>query len=141
MEHHVREALFLPRLTGTLFAVFGIVGLLLAAIGLYGVMNHTISLRLREIGIRIALGAQASSVQHLFLRRGLQLTAIALAIGLPAAFVIAELFNSILYGIKPNDAVTFISVPIFLVFVALLASYIPARRATKIDPLIALRYE
>jgi predicted permease len=141
MEHHVREALFLPRLAGTLFAVFGIVGLLLAAIGLYGVMDHTISLRLREIGIRMALGAQASSVQHLFLRRGLQLTAIALAIGLPAAFVIAKLFNSILYGIKPNDAVTFISIPLFLAFVALLASYIPARRATKIDPLIVLRYE
>jgi predicted permease len=141
MEHHVHEALFLPRLAGTLFAVFGIVGLLLAAIGLYGVMDHTISLRLREIGIRMALGAQASSVQHLFLRRGLQLTAIALAIGLPAAFVIAKLFNSILYGIKPNDAVTFISIPLFLAFVALLASYIPARRATKIDPLIVLRYE
>jgi hypothetical protein len=141
MENHVREALFLPRIAGTLFAVFGTVGLLLAAIGLYGVMNHTVSLRLREIGIRMALGAQASSVQRLFLRSGLQLTAIALAIGLPAAFVIAKLFNSILYGIKPNDAITFISIPLFLAFVALLASYIPARRATKLDPTIALRYE
>jgi predicted permease len=141
MEHHVREALFLPRLAGTLFAVFGTAGLVLAAIGLYGVMNHAVSLRLREIGIRMALGAQASSVQRLFLRRGLQLTAIAFAIGLPAAFVIAKLFNSILYGIKPNDAITFISIPLFLAFVALLASYIPARRATKLDPMIALRYE
>jgi len=141
MEQHVREALFLPRLAGTLFAVFGTVGLLLAAIGLYGVMNHSVSLRLREIGIRMALGAEAASVQHLFLRRGLQLTFIALAIGLPAAFVIAKLFNSILYGIKPNDAVTFISIPLFLAFVALLASYIPARRATKLDPMIVLRYE
>jgi ABC-type antimicrobial peptide transport system permease subunit len=101
----------------------------------------TRSLRLREIAIRVALGAQACSVQHLFLRRGLQLTAIALTIGLPAAFVIAKLFNSILYGIKPNDAITFISVPLFLALVALLASYIPARRATKLDPMIALRYE
>jgi putative ABC transport system permease protein len=91
MEHHVREAFFLPRLAGTLFAVFGTVGILLAAIGLYGVMNHIVSLRFREIAIRMALGAQASSVQHLFLRRGLQLAAIALAIGLPAAFVIAKL--------------------------------------------------
>ncbi|PYV63883.1 MAG: permease, partial [Acidobacteria bacterium] len=140
-EHHVREALFLPRLAGTLFAVFGTVGLLLAAIGLYGIMNHTVSLRLREIGIRMALGAQTSSVERLFLRRGLQLTAAGLAIGLPAAFVIAKLFNSILYGIKPNDAITFISIPLFLAFVALLASYIPARRATKLDPMIALRYE
>jgi predicted permease len=141
MEHHVREAFFLPRLAGTLFAVFGTVGLLLAAIGLYGVMNHAVSLRLREIGIRMALGAQASSVQGLFLRRGLQLTAIALAIGFPAAFVFAKLFNSILYGIKPNDAITFVSIPLFLAFVALLASYIPARRATKLDPMIVLRYE
>jgi len=141
MEDHVREALFLPRLAGTLFAVFGTAGLLLAAIGLYGVMNHSVSLRLREIGIRMALGAQGSSVQRLFLRRGLQLTAIALTIGLPAAFVIAKLFNSILYGIKPNDAITFICIPLFLALVALLASYIPARRATKLDPMIALRYE
>lgn len=141
MEHHVREALFLPRLAGTLFAVFGTVGLLLAVIGLYGVMNHSVSLRVREIGIRMALGAQAHSVHHLFLRRGLQLTAIALAIGLPAAFVIAKLFNSILYGIKPNDAITFIFIPFFLAFVALLVSYIPARRATKLDPMIVLRYE
>lgn len=141
MEHHVREAFFLPRLAGTLFAVFGTVGLLLATIGLYGVMNHTVSLRFREVAIRMALGAQSSSVLRHFLRRGLQLTAIALAIGLPAAFVIAKLFNSILYGIKPNDAITFISVPLFLAFVALLASYIPARRATKLDPIAALRYE
>ena len=141
MEHHVREAFFLPRLAGTLFAVFGTVGLLLAAIGLYGVMNHTVTLRFREIAIRMALGAQASSVLRHFLRRGLQLTAIALAIGLPAAFVIAKLLNSILYGIKPNDAITFISIPLFLAFVALLATYIPARRATKLDPIIALRYE
>lgn len=141
MEHHVHEALFLPRLAGTLFAVFGTVGLLLAAIGLYGVMNHTVSLRLREIGIRMALGAQASSVQRLFLRRGLQLTAIGLAIGLPAAFVIAKLFNSILYGIKANDAITFISIPLFLAFVALLAAYVPARRATQLNPTIILRYE
>lgn len=141
MEHHVREAFFLPRLAGTLFAVFGTVGLLLAAIGLYGVMNHTVTLRFREIAIRMALGAQASSVLRHFLRRGVQLIAIALAIGLPAAFVIARLFNSILYGIKPNDAITFIFIPLFLAFVALLASYIPARRATKLDPIIALRYE
>jgi ABC-type antimicrobial peptide transport system permease subunit len=104
-------------------------------------MNHTVSLRLREIAIRMALGAQARSVKHLFLRRGLQLNTIALTIGLPVAFVIGRLFNSILYGIKPNDAVTFISTPLFLAFVALLASYIPARRATKLDPMVVLRNE
>lgn len=141
MEHHLREAFFLPRLAGTLFAVFGGLGLILAAIGLYGVMNYTVNLRVREIGIRMALGAQGSGVRRLFIRRGLQLTAIGLAVGLPAAFVIAKLFSSILYGIKPNDAVTFVSIPLFLAAVALLATYIPARRATRVDPMVALRYE
>jgi predicted permease len=141
IEHHLREALFLPRLAGTLFAVFGAVGLTLAAIGLYGVMNYTVSLRIREIGIRMALGAQARNVQSLFLRRGLQLTLIALAIGLPAAFLVATLFDSILYGIKPNDTVTFVSIPIFLAVVAALAAWVPARRASRVDPARTLRFE
>jgi predicted permease len=141
MEHHVRAALFLPRLAGTLFAVFGIVGLLLAAIGLYGVMNYTVSLRTREIGIRMALGAQASAVQRLIIRQGLKLTAIALVIGLPAALLIARFFNSILYGIQPHDLVTFITIPLFLAAVAALAAYIPARRASRVDPASTLRSE
>ena len=141
MEHHLREALFLPRLAGTLFAVFGIVGMLLAAIGLYGVVDYSVRLRVSEIGIRMALGARACSVQRLFIRRGLQLIAIGTVIGLPAAFLIARLFSAILYGIKPHDAVTFISVPLFLGSVALLATYIPARRATKVEPMVALRCE
>ena len=141
IEHHLRGALFLPRLAGTLFAVFGTVGLLLAAIGLYGVMNYTVSLRTREIGIRMALGAQARNVQSLILRQGCQLTLIALGIGLPAAFVIAKLFNSILYGIRPHDAVTFITIPLFLAAVAALAAYLPARRASKVDPAHTLRFE
>jgi predicted permease len=141
MEHHVRDALFLPRLAGTLFAVFGIVGVLLAAIGLYGVMNYTVSLRTREIGIRMALGAQASTVQRLILRQGFQLTAIALTIGLPAALLIAKLFNSILYGIQAHDALTFISVPLFLAAIAALAAYLPARRASRVDPASTLRSE
>ena len=141
IEHHLRGALFLPRLTGTLFAVLGIVGLLLAAIGLYGVMNYTVSLRTREIGIRMALGAEAVGVQRLIVRQGLQLTAIAFAFGLPAALLVAKLFNSILYGIQPHDAVTFISIPIFLATVAALAAYLPARRASKVDPTTILRSE
>jgi predicted permease len=139
IEHHVRGALFLPRLAGTLFAVFGAVGLLLAAIGLYGVMNYTVSLRTREIGIRMALGAEASNVQRLILRQGLGLTVIALAIGLPAAFLIAKLFNAILYGIEPHDLMTFTLVPLFLASVALLAAYLPARRASQVDPALTLR--
>jgi predicted permease len=141
IEHHIRGALFLPRLAGTLFAVFGAVGLLLAAIGLYGVMNYTVSLRTREIGIRMALGAQASNVQRLILRQGLQLTVIALAIGLPAALLITKLFNAILYGIQPHDAITFTLVPLFLATVAALAAYLPARRASQVDPASTLRSE
>ncbi len=141
MEHHMRGALFLPRLAGTLFAVFGSAGLLLAAIGLYGVMTYTVSLRTREIGIRIALGAQAQNVQRLIIRQGLRLLLIALTIGLPAALLIAKLFNSILYGIRPHDAFTFTVIPIFLAAVATLACYIPARRACKVDPATTLRCE
>jgi ABC-type antimicrobial peptide transport system permease subunit len=115
--------------------------MLLAAIGLYGVVDYSVRLRVSEIGIRMALGAGASSVQRLFLRRGLELITVAMMIGLPAAFLMARLFSSILYGIKPDDAVTFISIPIFLACVALVATYIPARRATKVDPMVALRYE
>jgi predicted permease len=141
IEHHIRGALFLPRLAGTLFAVFGIVGLLLASIGLYGVMNYTVSLRTREIGIRMALGAQARSVQALILRQGVQLTLIALAIGLPLALFISKLFNSILYGIQPHDLLTFTTVPLFLAAVAALAAFVPARRASRVDPASTLRSE
>jgi ABC-type antimicrobial peptide transport system permease subunit len=141
IESHMRDALFLPRLAGTLFAVFGGVGLLLASIGLYGVMNYSVSLRTREIGIRMALGAQARSVQNLFLRRGLLLTAIAFLIGLPVAFLVSKLFNSILYGIKPHDAFTFTAVPILLALIAALAAFLPARRASRVDPASTLRAE
>jgi predicted permease len=141
MEHHVRGALFLPRLAGTLFAVFGIVGLLLASIGLYAVMNYTVSLRTREIGIRMALGAQAATVQRLILRQGLQLTLIAVAIGLPAALLISKLFNSILYGIQPHDLITFTTVPLFLATIAAIAAFLPAHRASRVDPASALRSE
>jgi predicted permease len=141
IEHHLRGALFLPRLAGTLFAVFGGVGLALAAIGLYGVMNYSVSLRIREIGIRMALGAPARNVQSLILGRGFLLTLIALAIGLPAAFLISKLFSSILYGVKPHDTITFVTIPIFLAAIALLAAYLPARRASKVDPAQTLRFE
>jgi predicted permease len=141
MEHHLQEALFLPRLAGTLFAVFGITGLLLATIGLYGVMNYLVTQRTREIGIRMALGAESSRVLRLMLRQGAQLTLIALVIGLPLALVIAKLFNSILYGVQPHDLLTFTLVPLFLAAVALAASFFPARRASRVDPMISLRYE
>ena len=141
MEHHLREALFLPRLAGTLFAVFGATGLLLASIGLYGVMNYLVTLRTREIGIRMAFGAPSSRILRLILRQGALLILVALVMGLPLALLIAKLFHSILYGVQPHDALTFTLVPLFLAAVGFLACFIPARRASRVDPMISLRYE
>ncbi len=141
MAEHLHNALFLPRLAGTLFGVFGLVGLLLAAVGLYGVMSYSVSRRTREIGIRLALGAQMGEVQGLIVRQGMLLTLIAVAVGLAAAWAVAKLSASILYGVRPHDAATFIAVPLFLAAVAFLACWIPSRRAASVDPLTALRHE
>jgi len=141
MEEHLRGALFLPRLAGTLFGVFGCVGLVLAAVGLYGVVSYSVSRRTREIGIRMALWAQSGGVQRLIVRQGMALTFVAVMLGLGAAFAVTKLFTSILYGIRPHDILTFTVVPVFLAGVALLACWIPSRRAARVDPLAALRYE
>ncbi|HEY1964366.1 MAG TPA: ABC transporter permease [Acidobacteriaceae bacterium] len=141
MEEHLRSALFLPRLGGTLFGTFGIIGLLLAAIGLYGIMSYSVSRRTREIGIRLALGAQIGSVQRLVVRQGMLLAAIAVGLGLPAALVAAKFSSSFLYGVRPHDLITFLTVPFLLLGIALVACWIPARRASRIEPQSALRYE
>jgi predicted permease len=141
MEEHVRDAFFLPRLAATLFGVFGLIGLILAAVGLYSVMSFTVSRRMREIGIRMALGAQAGAMQRLIVRQGMWLTAIAVLIGLPAAFALARLFGSVLYGVAVSDPVTYTAVPVFLVGVALAACWLPARRASRVDPQVVLRAE
>jgi predicted permease len=141
MEEHLRGALFLPRLAGVLFGVFGVVGLLLAAVGLYGVMSYSVSRRTREIGIRMALGAQVGGVQRLIVGQGMVLTLIAVVLGLGAALGLTKLFTNILYGVRPHDLLTFTVVPLFLAGVALLACWIPSRRAARVDPLTALRYD
>jgi predicted permease len=141
LEEHFRSALFLPRLTGTLFGVFGAVGLLLAAVGLYGVMSYSISRRTREIGIRMALGSPVGAVRRLVIRQGMLLTSIAVVLGLAAAWAVAQFSASVLYGVHPHDIVTFTVVPLFLVAVAFLACWIPARRAESVDPLTALHHE
>jgi len=141
MQEHLRDAFFLPRLAATLFGVFGVIGLMLAAVGLYGVTSYTVSRRTREIGIRMALGAQAGQVQRLIVRQGMILAAIAVVIGMPAAFALSRLFTSVLYGIHNNDPVTFVAVPLFLVTIALAASWLPARRAATVNPQIVLRSE
>jgi predicted permease len=141
MEEHVRNAFFLPRLAAALFGTFGFIGLVLASIGLYGVMSYAVSRRTREIGIRMALGAQPGTVERLVLRQGMMLTLIAVALGWPAAWMLAKMASSFLYGIQPHDALTFVVVPPFLLCVALTACYLPARRAASIDPMQALRAE
>jgi predicted permease len=141
MEEHLRGALFLPRLAGTLFGVFGVVGLLLAAVGLYGVMSYSVSRRTREIGVRMALGAQPAGVKRLIVWQGMVLTLIAVVLGWGAAFAVTNLFTSILYGVRPHDLLTFTVVPVFLAGVAFLACWIPSRQAARVDPLVALRYE
>jgi predicted permease len=141
MEEHVHTAFFLPRLAAMLFGVFGGIGLVLATVGLYGVMSYTVSRRTREIGIRIAMGAQPGTVEHLVLRQGLVLTLIAMALGWPAAWMLSKLAASFLYGIQPHDALTFAVVPPFLAVIALIACWFPARRAASIEPMQALRTE
>jgi predicted permease len=141
MEEHLRDALFLPRLAATLFGVFGVSGVLLAAVGLYGVMSYAVSRRTKEIGIRMALGAQVNGVQKMIVGQGMRLAAIALVLGLVAAFGVARLFASFLYGVRTDDALTFVSVPVLLGAVVLIASWIPARRAARVDPMVALRWE
>jgi predicted permease len=141
MDQHVRTAYFLARLAATLFGTFGFIGLVLAGIGLYGVMSYSVSRRTREIGIRMAMGAQPGTVERLVLRQCLVLTIIAVALGWPAAWMLAKLASSFLYGIQPHDALTFAVVPPFLIAIALAACYVPARRAASVDPMQALRSE
>jgi len=141
MEEHMRDALFLPRLVGTLFTVFGLAGVLLAAVGLYGVMSYTVSRRTKEIGVRMALGARAAQVQSMIVRGGMRLALVSLAIGLPLALAAARLTTSLLYGVQPWDIATFTLVPVLLIAVALVACWIPSRRASHVDPMAALRME
>jgi ABC-type antimicrobial peptide transport system permease subunit len=141
IEEHLRDALFLPRLAATLFGVFGVCGVLLAAVGLYGVTSYAVSRRTREIGIRMALGAQVAGVQKMIVGQGMRLAGIALVLGLVAALAVARLFGAFLYGVRTDDAVTFVGVPVLLGVVVLVASWIPARRAARVDPMVALRWE
>src|SRR5437879_3635286 len=131
-----------PRRTPMLLlSAFAAVALLLAMIGIYGVTAYYVTQRTQEIGIRIALGAQMTDVMKLVFRNGMALAFIGVAVGLAGAFALTRWMTSLLFDVKPTDGLTFIAVAVCLLVTALLACYLPARRATKVDPLVALRYE
>jgi ABC-type antimicrobial peptide transport system permease subunit len=130
-----------PRVTAWLVGMFAILALLLAAIGVYGVLAYLVAQRTREIGVRIALGARPGSVLRLVVGQSLRVAALGITIGVAAALLLAPQIESQLFGVKPRDPLTLGAVAAVLLWVALLASYLPARRATRVDPLTALRTE
>jgi predicted permease len=141
MQQRVDDSISTRRLTLVLLGIFSALALLLAAIGIYGVMAYSVALRTQEIGIRIALGAQQHDVLRLVLGQGARIAFFGVAIGLAAAAALARLLSGLLFSVSASDPVTFAAVAVLLIAVALLACYIPARRALRVDPIIALRYE
>jgi putative ABC transport system permease protein len=130
-----------PRFRTLLIALFGVLALILAAIGIFGVISYSVSRRTHELGIRMALGAQSAAVLSMILRETLALTLFGIAVGIPCALAAARLITRLLFKVKPYDPVTLVLVPLALLAIAIFAGYIPARRATKVDPMVALRYE
>jgi putative ABC transport system permease protein len=141
MTEHMTYALWAPNMAAAFSLAFGVVAILLSAVGLYSVMAYVVSQRTREVGIRMALGANRADVLKMIAGQGIRLAVIGVAIGLLLSLALARALSSLLIGIGGYDVTTFVIVSVLLVLVALIACYLPARRATKIDPLVALRYE
>jgi len=141
MERIIEGSIARPRFYATLLGIFGAVAVLLATVGVYGITTYSVARRTREIGIRIALGARPSAVVGLALSRIAVLSTIGIGLGLAAAAALTGYLQSMLFGLTPLDPITFIAVPTSFELTAILASYLPARRATKVDPVVALRQE
>jgi len=141
MTEYIAASLFGAKIAATLLSVLSCVGLLLAAMGLYGVLAYSVAQRTQEIGLRMALGASAAEVLKLVVRQGLQLTFVGAVVGSVVALASGRFLSSLLYAVRPADPFTFVAVSLVLTAIALLACAIPVRRATRIDPMVALRYE
>jgi putative ABC transport system permease protein len=139
MDRVVEVARSRPRFTLVLLAAFAAVALVLAAVGVYGVMTYAVSRRLHEIGVRLALGAEPPSVVRMVVREGMTLALTGAAVGMTAALLLTRSMSSLLYGVRAADPMTFVGVSLLLMGAALVATYLPARRASRTDPLVALR--
>jgi putative ABC transport system permease protein len=141
MQEAAAESVTLRKVSMILLASFAALAVFLALIGLYGVMAYLVNQRTHEIGVRMALGARPLDISKLVLRQGLRLAAVGIGLGVAAALALTRVLTSLLFGVRPHDPGTFAVVAALLAAVALVASYLPARRATKVDPMVALRYE
>jgi ABC-type antimicrobial peptide transport system permease subunit len=141
LDDAVSASLEQRRFSMDIVAIFAITALLLAALGIYGVISYIVSERTHEIGVRLALGARQGTILQMVLRQGLGLAMAGAALGLAGSVIVSHLMAGLLYGVMPTDPLTFVGVTLVLTGVALAACYIPARRAMRVDPMIALRYE
>jgi putative ABC transport system permease protein len=145
MQQMVGESVSQPRLNMLMLTIFAGIALMLAAVGIYGVMSTAVSQRKHEIGIRMALGAQASDILRMIVGQGMAMALVGMVIGVVVAFLLAffltRVIEGFLFGVSATDLTIFIGIPLLLIFVAFLSCYIPARRATRVDPMIALRAE
>jgi ABC-type antimicrobial peptide transport system permease subunit len=141
LGRHVSKAFLVPRVCAILFGIFGLIGLVLAAVGLFGVVSYSVRSRTREIGIRVALGAKQGAILRLVLAQGLTIIAVGLAIGLAIAAAVSHFTASLLYGVSPTDPLTFVAVPVVLLLTAIAAVVVPARRACAVRPMDALRLQ
>ncbi len=141
MQNFIEESLTAPKFITVMLAIFAAIAMTMAAMGIYGVVSYSVERRTQEFGLRMALGARTAAVIRLVLRQAVWLILIGTKIGVPTAAATTRLLRAYMVGVGPRDPVTFVLVPLLMAMVALLASYVPARRATRVDPVTALRYE